>query len=87
MNDFVRGDQCRLRGQIVTIASVHVHVDGETKYLVEHPDKTFSKVRGSALMPIGAEIRPSRPDLQSVTSSLGGGGYFREPAKQRKVLK
>jgi len=85
---FIRGDRVRFAGQVVTIATCYRQiVNGERSYLVEFPDGTFSRARETALMPIGAEVRPSKPDLQSVTSSMGGGGYFRQPAKQRKVLK
>lgn len=58
MNIYRKGDRVNLAGQIVTIAAVHLQIRGETKYLVEFPDKTFSRVGASALSAIEDETDP-----------------------------
>ncbi len=86
MNELRRGDRCRFSGQIVTVATQHVHIDGERSYLVEFSDGTFSRAREGALFLVGAEPEPSKgKPLRSLTSSLSA--YIRAPAKARRVLK
>ena len=85
MNEFRRGDVCRFAGQIVTVAAQHQHISGERSYLIEFADGSYSRAREGALFLVGAEPEPSKGKLPSVTSVMVG--FFRAPAKARRILK
>jgi hypothetical protein len=85
MNDYRRGESARLKNETVTIASVFDD-EGRRSYLVEHTDGTFSRVAGSALMPLGAEkVTDSESKLKSIAELASG--FMRAPSKRRTVLR
>lgn len=81
MIEYRKDDQVLFRGQVVRIASVHLHIGGETKYLIEFADKTFSKVSGAALL----HLEESESKLPALSFSMSK--FLRQPVKLRRVLK
>jgi hypothetical protein len=82
MNDFHRTESARLGDQVIVIASIYEGVNGEKSYLCEFADGSFSRVRGEALMPLGAEAVERKEKLASVASIAAK--FLRGPSPLRK---
>lgn len=74
------GDKVLFGGEIVVIRSTHNHATtGRPRFLIEHEDKTFSKVGAESLAPLEPLPDQSRP--------FSTASFLRQGAKKKVVLK